>query len=57
MRLAKLTGDAKYDKEAERTFKFFAGSLSQHGVSLATMAQALDVWSEGRPVEKKDEKK
>ena len=54
---AKLTGDAKYEKEAERTFKFFAGSLSQHGASLTTMAQALDVWSDGRPLEKKDAKK
>ncbi len=57
VRLAKLTGDARYDKEAERTFKFFAGSMANHGPSLATMAQALDTWSEGRSVEKKDEKK
>ena len=41
VRLWKLTGDARYDKEAERTFKFFAGSLSQHGTSLTMMAQAL----------------
>ena len=48
VRLWKLTGDARYDKEAERNFKFFAGAISNQGPSLATMAQALDVWAEGR---------
>jgi uncharacterized protein YyaL (SSP411 family) len=57
MRLAKLTGDAKYEKEAERTFKFFAGSMKAHGPSLVSMAQALDVYVEGRPVEAKKEEK
>ncbi len=57
MRLAKLTGDNRYEKEAERTFKFFAGSMKNYGPSLITMAQALDVYVEGRPEEKKDEKK
>ena len=57
-RLAKLTGDARYDKEAERTFKFFAGSMKNYGPGLITMTQALDVWVDGRPVEaKKEEKK
>jgi uncharacterized protein len=58
IQLAKLTGDAKYEKEAERTFKFFAGSIKAHGPSLVSMAQALDVYVEGRPAEaKKDENK
>ena len=52
-----MTGEAKYEKEAERTFKFFAGSMKNYGPSLVTMAQALDVYVEGRPEEKKDEKK
>ena len=53
VRLAKLTGEPRYDKEAERTFKFFAGSLKNYGPGLITMAQALDVYVEGRPEEKK----
>ena len=53
MRLSKLTGDAKYEKEAERTFKFFAGSLKSHGPSLVTMALAVDLYVEGRPAEGK----
>ncbi len=58
MRLAKLTGDARYEKEAERTFKFFAGTLKSYGPGLITMAQALDVYVEGRQAEaKKEEKK
>jgi uncharacterized protein YyaL (SSP411 family) len=57
VRLAKLTGDVRYDKEAERNFKFFAGTLSNNGGSLAAMIQALDAWVDRRPVEKKDEKK
>jgi uncharacterized protein len=58
VRLAKLTGDAKYEQEAERTFKFFAGAMKAYGPGLVTMAQALDVYVEGRPAEaKKVEKK
>jgi hypothetical protein len=58
MRLAKLTGDAKYEQEAERTFKFFAGSMKAYGPGLVTMAQALDIYVEGRPAQaKKDGKK
>jgi uncharacterized protein YyaL (SSP411 family) len=53
MRLAKLTGEERYEKEAERTFKFFAGSMKTYGPSLVTMAQALDVYVERRPPEKK----
>ena len=58
MRLAKLTGEARYEKEAERTFKFFSGALKSYGPGLVTMAQALDVYVEGRPPEaNQDEKK
>ena len=53
VRLAKLTGAVRYEKEAERTLKFFAGSMKQYGPGLVTMAQALDVYAEGRPEEKK----
>ena len=57
LRLAKLTGENRYEKEAERTFKFFAGSLKSYGPSLITMAQALDTYVEGRPPEAKKEDK
>src|SRR5262249_13514686 len=57
IRLAKLTGDAKYEKEAERTLKFFAGTMKSYGPGLITMAQALDTYVESRPAEKKEEKK
>ncbi len=53
VRLHKLSGDERYDKEAERNFKFFAGSLRNYGPGLITMAQALDVYVENRPADKK----
>jgi len=53
MRLAKLTGETKYETEAERSFKFFAGTMKAYGPGLVTMAQAVDVYVEGRPPEKK----
>ena len=53
VRLAKLTGEERYDKEAERTFKFFAGSMKSYGQGLVTMALALDGWVEGKTGEKK----
>jgi uncharacterized protein YyaL (SSP411 family) len=53
MRLFKLTGEARYEKEAERSLKFFAGSMKSYGPGLVTMAQALDLFVEGRPQEKK----
>jgi uncharacterized protein YyaL (SSP411 family) len=53
VRLAKFTGDARYDQEAERTFKFFAGSMKSYGPGLVTMTQALDVWLDGRTANKK----
>jgi uncharacterized protein YyaL (SSP411 family) len=49
MRLFKLTRDERYEKEAERTLKFFAGSIKSYGPGLVTMAQALDLYVEGRP--------
>jgi uncharacterized protein YyaL (SSP411 family) len=58
VRLAKLTGDAKYEREAERTLKFFAGVLRANGAALVTMVQALDTYVENQPADaKKDEKK
>ena len=56
MRLWQLTKDKRYEKEAERTFQHFAGSIRQYGPSLISMAQALDVYVETRPPEKKDGK-
>ena len=52
MRLAKLTGEYRYEKEAERSFKHFAGSMRNYGPALITMAQALDMYVESRPQEK-----
>ncbi|MBI2808625.1 MAG: thioredoxin domain-containing protein [Planctomycetes bacterium] len=57
IRLARLTGDARYEKEAERTLKFFAGSMKNYGPGLVTMAQALDLFVAGRPVGVKEKKK
>ncbi len=48
VRLWKITGDARYEAEAERTFKFFAGSIQNSPSSFVTMAQALDVWVDGK---------
>jgi uncharacterized protein YyaL (SSP411 family) len=42
VRLWQATGDAKYLKDAERTFRAFAGALQNNGPSLAAMAYALD---------------
>jgi uncharacterized protein len=53
IRLGTLTGEERYQKEAERHFRFFAGSLRQTGPGLVTMIQALDLWLDGRPVDKK----
>jgi uncharacterized protein YyaL (SSP411 family) len=44
VRLAKLTGEDRYRKEAERSFKFFVGTMKNYGPSLSTMAQALDTY-------------
>jgi uncharacterized protein len=57
LRLAKLTGEKRYEEEAERTLKFFAGSMKAYGPGLVSMAAALDVYVEGRPAEGKKEGK
>ena len=48
VRLTKLTGEDRYQKEAERTFKFFAAALKGYGTSMVTMAQALDMTLEAK---------
>ncbi len=44
VRLWTATGDERYRKEAERTFRTFAGSLRSYGPGLVTMAHALDLY-------------
>jgi uncharacterized protein YyaL (SSP411 family) len=44
VRLWSATGEERYRKEAERTFKAFAGSLKAYPQSLTTMLQALDLY-------------
>jgi uncharacterized protein len=44
VRLWSATGEDRYRKEAERTFRTFAGSLKSYGPGLVTMAQALDLY-------------
>jgi uncharacterized protein YyaL (SSP411 family) len=44
VRLWIATGQDRYQKEAERTFRTFAGSLKAYGPGLVTMAQALDMY-------------
>ena len=38
------TGEERYQKEAERTFRTFAGSLKSYGPALVTMVQGLDLY-------------
>ncbi len=44
VRLWIATGEDRYQKEAERTFKSFAGSLKSYGPALVTMAHAIDLY-------------
>ena len=44
VRLWTATGDEKYRKEAERTFKTFAGTMKSQGSALVTMADGLDLY-------------
>ena len=44
VRLWIATGEQRYQKEAERTFRTFAGSLKSYGPSLVTMAHGLDLY-------------
>jgi uncharacterized protein YyaL (SSP411 family) len=55
VRLAKLTGDDRYRKEAERTFKFFAGSMKTYGAGLTLMVQAVDSYLDLPKVERPKE--
>jgi uncharacterized protein YyaL (SSP411 family) len=49
VRLWTATGDDKYRKEAERTFKTFAGAIKSQGSALVTMADALDLYLTAPP--------
>jgi hypothetical protein len=49
VRLARLTGEERYRKEAERTFRTFAGALQTQGPALTTMAGALDLYLDAAP--------
>ncbi|MBX9678785.1 MAG: thioredoxin domain-containing protein [Gemmataceae bacterium] len=42
VRLARLTGEERWAKEAERTLKAFAGTMKVQGSGMTLMAQALD---------------
>jgi uncharacterized protein YyaL (SSP411 family) len=44
VRLGIATGDERYRKEAERTFRSFAGSLKSYGPGLVTMADGLQLY-------------
>jgi hypothetical protein len=46
VRLWIATGEERYQKEADRTFRAFAGSLKSYGPSLVTMAHGLDLYIE-----------
>src|SRR5262249_53105063 len=48
------TKEEKYEKEADRTFRSFAAAMKAYGQGSTTMAQALDLWIEGK--EAKSEK-
>ena len=45
---ALATKEEKYTKEADRTFRSFAGAMKAYGQGSTTMAQALDLWLEGK---------
>jgi len=42
VRLWAATGDEKWKTEADRTFRYFAGSLKSYGPGMVTLAEALD---------------
>jgi uncharacterized protein YyaL (SSP411 family) len=42
VRLAKSTGDARFAKEADRCFRYFAGSLKSYGPGMVGAISALD---------------
>jgi uncharacterized protein YyaL (SSP411 family) len=43
VRLAKLTGEERWTKEADRTLRAFAAAMKMQGSGMSLMAQALDV--------------
>jgi uncharacterized protein YyaL (SSP411 family) len=53
VRLWIATDEERYQKEADRTFRTFAGSLKSYGPGLVTMAQALDLYLEAEKARKK----
>ena len=48
VRIWQQAADARYEKEAERHFKYFAGSMKGFGSSFVTMTVALDMYLDGR---------
>jgi len=57
VRLWRITGEDRYQKEAERTFRAFAAPLKSYGQGSTALAQALDLWLEFREPKGKDVKK
>jgi uncharacterized protein len=52
VRLAAKTGDERYTREAEKTFKALAASLKANPASLTALADALGMYLEGKPAKK-----
>ncbi len=48
VRLWAATGDEKWKTEADRDFRYFAGSLKSYGPGMVTLADALDRYLEIR---------
>ena len=54
VRLWGATGDEKWKKEADRGFRYFAGSLMSYGPGMVTLAEALDRYLEIRDAKEVD---
>ena len=52
VRLWAATGDEKWKTEADRDFRYFAGSLKSYGPGMVTLAEALDRYLEVRDAKK-----
>jgi hypothetical protein len=48
VRLASRTGEARYGKQAEETFKAFAAAMKANPSTMTAMARALDLWLDGQ---------
>jgi uncharacterized protein YyaL (SSP411 family) len=48
VRLARATGEARFQTEADKTFRYFAGSLKSYGPSMTTLATGLDLSLDGK---------